>query len=63
MEGARNLCPPDEGDAPNDVIREFRGASFQRVAAGKAGDAMSAIVCASSTFRDVLAKSSLTVTI
>src|SRR6266446_1873629 len=55
MERARNLRPPDERDGPNDVIREFRGASFQRAAAGVASDAMSAIVCASSAFRDVLA--------
>ena len=55
MERARNLRPPDERDGPNDVIREFRGASFQRAAAGKASDAMSAIVCASSAFREVLA--------
>ena len=55
MDRARNLRPPDECDGPNDVIREFRGASFQRAATGKASDAMSAIVCASSAFREVLA--------
>ena len=54
MERARSLSPPGEGDCPNDVIREFRGASFKQGVAGKASDAMSAIVCASSVFRDVL---------
>jgi formate hydrogenlyase transcriptional activator len=55
MERARNLSPPDERDGQNDVIREFRGSSFQRAAAGNAGDALSAIVCASAALRDVLA--------
>ena len=55
MERARTLRPPDERTGPNDVIREFRGASFQRVAAGNARDPMSSIVCASPAFRDVLA--------
>ena len=37
IERARTLSPPDERDGPNDVLREFRGASFQRVAGtGKA---------------------------
>jgi formate hydrogenlyase transcriptional activator len=55
MERARTLSPPDERDGQNDVIREFRGASCQRLAAGNACDAMSSIVCASPAFRDVLA--------
>jgi formate hydrogenlyase transcriptional activator len=55
MERARNVSQPDERTGPNNVIREFRGASFQHALAGNACDAMSTIVCASSAFRDVLA--------
>jgi formate hydrogenlyase transcriptional activator len=55
MERAHNFSLLEERNRQTDVIRDFRGASFQHAAAGNASDGISAIVYASSAFRDVLA--------